>query len=407
MNSVKSAVITEEQPRLVAIGGGSGLATLLEGLRQAAPDADITGVVTVTDDGGSTGRLMEQYGTQPVGDLRRGLSALVDDHRVARRLEHRMGERDTVETVRAIGRGLLGILRKNGHLHDEEFASYITARAEEIAAEQSDELRGHTYGNLLLTAAAVDLGSLRDASGTVGTMVRARGRVLPVSSVPHRLVLRDGAKTYIGERVIDDLPVVDNPLTAELVFTTDPDATPEDPRITPVPADREVLDAVGSAHLIELGLGSRLTSVLPPLKAGGMAEAIAKAGKVIVTPNLTVNPDSAGMTVGDYVWSIQKEIGPIDAVIFNNDLATLKRLGVEPVIHNPGELDDMPNRSGRGTVDVYGIDLARTVKRKPNKNDALAAIRSEVLTRGEKIGETALKIVVSSPALNRELAVAN
>lgn len=385
-----------EPLRVVVAGGGSGAAALLKGIRETMPEADLTGLVAVTDDGGSTGRLMTQYNTQPVGDLRRGLSALIADDRISRRMEHRLSDRDTTETVRAVGRGLLGMLTKTGTSYDEALAEKITDQAVTIAGEQNS-LAGHTYGNLLLTAAIAQEGSLRQASAVIGDMVQANGRIIPVSDVHHRLVLRDGDTVHVGEHAIDGIKEFNDPDSMELSFTTNKTATAATidvaQDLVPVAASQQAVEAINDADLFVAGPGSWLTSVLPVLNAQGVREAIqAMDGQSVLVPNIEVQPETKGMQVAHFLMHTLAVIGRVDAVVYNSNVAMLEQHGLDPVIYTEGSIDfshDGPNPA----VSLIGKDLTGAKLRKPNPNDALGITRSQVITRGDVVAQAMAELV--------------
>lgn len=378
---------------IVVAGGGSGAANLTSGIRQALPHANLTEIVTVTDDGGSTGRLMRQYGTQPVGDLRRGLSALVDDPVVPWLMERRLGPEATSQTVRHLGEAMLGRLDMTGHNFNFDFAEAVVRKSEAIASDQ-DRLRGHTLGNLILTAAAVEFGSLREASWAVGDVIGARGQVLPVSDVRHKLVLFDAGNMHVGEHIIDELGEQDFifPLQAEIGFTTDLDATAGNPSLTHVMASGYTLDAVGRADVLVTGSGSRNTSVRPVLEAGGMREAVAGMdGQVVVVPNLVSEAETAGMMVSDFMLDVQRGLGRVDAVIYNTDYETLRKFGLRPVCEERSAW-----QIGREFgVEAYPRQLVGAGRRHRNPNDEVAGTRSEVLTRADVVGSVIGQIVSS------------
>ncbi len=395
-------VASEVEPlRIVVAGGGSGAAALLKGIRETMPEADLTGLVAVTDDGGSTGRLMEQYYTQPVGDLRRGLSALIEDPRISRRMEHRLGERDNVETVRAVGRGLLGMLAKIGHEYDQEFATSMLDRVVVIASEQA-RLAGHTYGNLLLTAAVAEEGSLRQASLAVGDMVDAKGRMIPVSDVRHRLVLNDGGTIHVGEHTIGSLQEFAEPDTMELSFTTNMTATAEtidmERDLVRVPASQQAIEAIDAADVFVAGPGSWLTSVLPVIDAEGIRQAVEHMdGQSVLVPNIEIQAETRGMEVADFLMRVLTSVGKVDAVVYNHDTDILEAHGLEPVVYTKGSID-LSETGPNPDLNLIGRGLADARSRKPNPNDVLQAERSVILTRGDIVAEALRELVDAQPS---------
>ncbi|MDP3712288.1 MAG: uridine diphosphate-N-acetylglucosamine-binding protein YvcK [Mycobacteriales bacterium] len=231
-------------PRVVALGGGHGLHAALSALRLVTPH--VTAVVTVADDGGSSGRLRDELGALPPGDLRMALCALAGDddwgQAWARLLQHRFG-----------GGG---------------------------------PLAGHAAGNLLLTALAETTGDPVEALELVGRLVGATGRVLPMSPVPLVVVaevvgLAGGSREVVGQHAV---AVTEGSVAAVHL-------RPEDP-----PACAEAVKAVEEADWVLLGPGSWFTSVLPHLLVPDLREALVRTtARRLVVLNLAAQ---AGETSG-------------------------------------------------------------------------------------------------------------
>jgi uncharacterized cofD-like protein len=235
-------------PRIVALGGGHGLAASLSALRQVTEH--LTAVVTVADDGGSSGRLRKEFGVLPPGDLRQALAALCGDDEWGRTwaevLQHR-------------------------------FAS-------------DGQLAGHAVGNLLIVAVWERLGKHVDGLDWVARLLGARGRVLPMSAVPLEITAQvqgldpldpDAVRTLRGQSEVAATP--GRVLSVAL--------EPADP-----PACPEAIDAVGAADAIVLGPGSWFTSVLVHLMVPELRRALHEtAARRILTLNLA---PQAGETRG-------------------------------------------------------------------------------------------------------------
>ncbi len=246
-------------PRIVALGGGTGLPAVLEGLANAAaargvrdPES-VTGIVTVTDDGGSSGRLREQFGVLPPGDARNCLLALTaDDSRFKELLQHRLDD----------GPGVVG----------------------------------HPVGNLLLTALTQRTGDFSEAIAELGAMIGSRGRVLPATleSVRLRAVLESG-ETVNGETRIVRHP---SPIR-RLSLEPRPKAHPH------------VLSALAGADGIVVGPGSLYTSVLPNLLVEGVASTIRSARAVrIYVANLMTEPGETDQySLDDHLRAIRTHVG--------------------------------------------------------------------------------------------------
>jgi uncharacterized cofD-like protein len=238
---------------VVAFGGGHGLAATLQALRLLVDDLvvdDLTAVVTVADNGGSSGRLRSEFGVLPPGDLRMALAALCGDHRWgdtwARVLQHRFA----------------------GH----------------------GEMRGHVIGNLLIVGLWEQLGDPVAALDWVGRLLGTSGRVLPMALTP--LDITADVRGLDG----DDPDLLTTVRGQVQVATTDGVISaialdPPDP--TPCP---ESLDAVHAADWVVLGPGSWFTSVIPHLMVPALRGAIVGSdARVVVTLNLD---EQAGETPG-------------------------------------------------------------------------------------------------------------
>lgn len=227
----------------VALGGGHGLFASLTALRQVV--RDLTAVVTVADNGGSSGRLRGEFGVLPPGDLRMALAALCGDDEWgqtwAKVLQHRFA-----------GQG---------------------------------DMRGHSLGNLLIVALWELLGEHVDGLDWVARLLDARGRVLPMALTPMDIIaeLRDGDTKAGGEltTVRGQVEVATAP--GELVSVR---LDPPDPAACP-----EALDAVRYADWVVLGPGSWYTSVIPHLLVPDLRKAIVETeGEVVVVLNLEGQP---------------------------------------------------------------------------------------------------------------------
>jgi uncharacterized cofD-like protein len=232
-------VTVPDGPRVVALGGGHGLAASLAALRQVA--GNLTAVVTVADDGGSSGRLRTELGALPPGDLRMALTALADQDEWTRLFQYRFGG--------------------------------------------SGPLAGHAVGNFILTALSDVLSGPVPALDLAGSVLHAAGRVLPMSEQPVDIVAE----------VVDELPdgtASSNADTREVrgqvaVATTTGRVVsvrlvPPQPRACP-----EAVAAIGSAEAVVLGPGSLFTSVLPHLLTPELRDAVCQApGRVVLVLNL-------------------------------------------------------------------------------------------------------------------------
>lgn len=256
----------ERRPRrVVALGGGTGMPAVLRGLRGIVRGEDttaLTAVVTMTDDGGSSGRLRRTRGLPPPGDVRNCLVALSPDEDLLSGLfQHRYKGRS--------------------------------------------ELSGHTVGNLILAALAEQTGSFLKAVEVSAKVLRTRGRILPATleDVVLEAVLDDGTR-LLGETRI----------TASGRRIREISLRPGNVSATP-----GVLSAILAADLVVLGPGSLFTSLVPNLVVEGIGEALrrTRAAVVFVTNLASEKGDSEGLDLVDHVEVIERHAGGqiVDAVL--------------------------------------------------------------------------------------------
>lgn len=262
-------------PRVVAIGGGHGLAASLRAARTYA--RELTAVVSVADDGGSTGRLRAGVDRPAPGDLRKCLVALADDRSLlARAMEHRF---------------------------------------------EGGDIEGHAFGNLLIVALTESGGDLVAALDEIGRLVGAVGRVLPTTSEP--VDLRGGLRS--GATV-----------EGQVAVAARPDVLTVDVAPAGAVACAEAVDAIERAEQIVLGPGSLFTSVLAATAVDGIREALsASAGTLVYVCNLKPQPpETAGFGVADHVAALRRH-GIVPDVVLH-DPATMGGVeGVEGAVAAP------------------------------------------------------------------------
>jgi uncharacterized cofD-like protein len=272
---------------LVAIGGGTGLSALLRGLKHHVGTPrlrQLTGVVTVTDDGGSSGRLRREFGVLPPGDIRNCIAALAPDEDLLTRLfQYRFPN----------GGGLLG----------------------------------HSFGNLFLTALTGITGDFHQAILTAESVLQVRGKIFPATLTDVRLRGRGvSGRIYEGESAVG--------LSGEELDSLELDAANP-------PAFPPAVAALEEADLILLGPGSLYTSILPNLLIPGIRQALAKAqAPVVLLLNLMTQPgETDGMMGADHLGALVKHAGGgiVDAVLVNSTpipeglIAHYAETGSEPV----------------------------------------------------------------------------
>lgn len=256
-------------PKVVSIGGGHGLAVLLRGLKQHT--SNITAIVTVADDGGSSGRLRRALGVLPPGDFRNCIAALADDEALMTQLfQYRFGD----------GEGL----------------------------------DGHSLGNLFITAMAEVTGSFERAILESGRVLAVQGRVLP-STLCDVTLMADLRDTPAGvSRVAGESSITEAGGAIARVYL-EPDNAEAYP---------EAVRALLQADLIVAGPGSLYTSVLPNLLVPDVARAVAasRALKVYVCNVATQHGETVGYSAGDHVAMLEAHVGAnlFPLVLVNDNL---------------------------------------------------------------------------------------
>ena len=265
-------------PRVVAIGGGTGLSSLLRGLKTYT--SNLSAIVTVADDGGSSGRLRDEYRILPPGDFRQCLIALADAEPLMKQLfDHRFKE---------------------------------------------GSLNGHAFGNLFIMAMADVTGNFEQALRESGKVLAVKGTIVPSTLQDVTLVASINGHTVEGE---SEIPKQNSPISH--VFLK-----PDGVQVNP-----EAAQAILSAELIICGPGSLYTSILPNLLVEGMVEAIkASPALKLYICNLAAQPgETEGYGVDDYLRVIREHVGAnlFDFVLVNSNTAHPPTGGQAPVIFRP------------------------------------------------------------------------
>jgi uncharacterized cofD-like protein len=267
--------------RVVAFGGGHGLHASLSGLRRVT--RDLTAIVTVADDGGSSGRLRREFGVLPPGDLRMALAALCGDDAWgttwSRVIQHRFaGQAEFAD----IGNPRAEEGRAEEGRAEEGRAE--EARGEEARGEEGS-LAGHAVGNVLIVALWELLGDTVQGLDWVARLLGAHGRVLPMAAVPLDLVAEvEGADRDRPDDVTTVRGQVACATTTGRVRSVS--LVPADP-----PACPEAVEAIGEADWVVLGPGSWFTSVLPHLLVPELAAALVRTrARRLVALNLAPQP---------------------------------------------------------------------------------------------------------------------
>lgn len=330
-----------ETIRLVAIGGGTGLATLLEGLKRhlgddaarPGPQIDLTAIVTVTDDGRSSGRLRREFDVLPPGDIRNCLVALAPpEHPLTALFSHRFP-----------GTGPLG---------------------------------GHSLGNLMLLALTDQRGDLYQATEAARRLLGIEARILPSTLLPVDLVARIGGQEVRGQVAIksQEAPIETLALTRE------------------APALPAAIAAIEHADLITLGPGSLFTSVVANLLVRELNAAIVRspARKVYICNAMTEFDETDGLSAADHLRVLRSYLGGrIDYALFNSApisaemrerYAAERATALAPPTTIPDDLADIrftalplasesrfvrhdPERLSRAILDLARQDLAQDLAR--------------------------------------------
>jgi len=327
--------------RIVAIGGGTGLSSVLQGLKRyarqsdpATPAVDITAIVTVTDDGGSSGRLRREFDVLPPGDIRNCMVALSEDSALLSRLfQHRFTS----------GRGL----------------------------------KGHSFGNLFLTGLTQIMGDFPEAIKASSEVLNIAGRIYPATTanVALEATLEDGTRV-VGETRISRSR---SPIKSVRLCPR---------RVRPLDA---TLSALADADLITLGPGSLFTSVIPNLLVDGIPQAIRSSPAVkAYFVNLMGQPgETLEFRASDHVRAVQKQAGGklLDYAVVNiraitsamkkryarqaarpveNDVEAIFKMGIKVVAGNLASHGDTVKHDPAATAALV-VRLAQEGRRRKNR----------------------------------------
>lgn len=258
----------ERGPRVVALGGGHGLAALLRGLKNHT--YNLTAVVTVADDGGSSGALRQSLGILPPGDIRNCLAALSNDEALLAQL----------------------------------FQYRFTA---------DSGLGGHSFGNLFISALAEITGSFEEAVAESGRVLSVHGQVLPATLHDVKLVADVQLPNMINQVRVEgesSIPVMPGRVRRVYMEPNNPSAFPP------------VIQAILAADMIVIGPGSLYTSLLPNLLVPDLLAAIraSKATKAYIVNIATQRGETSAYSCSDHVRIFDEHIGPdlFDVIVYNN-----------------------------------------------------------------------------------------
>ncbi|MGE5635689.1 MAG: gluconeogenesis factor YvcK family protein [Nocardioidaceae bacterium] len=283
--------------RVVAFGGGTGLPVLLRGLREAGER--VTAIVTVADDGGSSGRLRQELGVAPPGDVRSCLVALASRRRLAEVFDYRF--------------------------------------------EGGVDLRDHSVGNIIIAALSDISGGFAEGVEQAGRFLRIRGRVLPAATGSVTLVVRytDGTVSH-GESTVGQVG-----RAVSAVAVEPPDK----------PAPAAAIEAIEAADVLVLAAGSLFTSTIAALLGRGVREALASfPGPIAYIANLMTQPgETEGFTVADHLRALAEHVGPVVTDVLVN--STPLR---EPLLGRYRAEGAEPVRVDRAAIERLGVRVGET-----------------------------------------------
>lgn len=250
---------------VVVIGGGHGLSTILKGIKEIK-DINISAIVTVADDGGSTGRIRERYTIPAMGDIRTVMLALSDSEPL---------------------------------MHD--LMNY------RFAGEDENDVAGHSLGNLILTALTNMSGSFDKAIKTTSDLLKVRGKIIPstLQSVTLFAKMEDGTIVEGEKNIPSEKQYI------ESVFYQ-----------TEVKANPQAINEILNADLIIYGIGSLYTSILPNTIISGIDEALkkSKAKKVYFANCMTQANETYNYDLKDHIDALEKHNTPVDIAIVHNNI---------------------------------------------------------------------------------------
>jgi len=302
--------IKKSKKKIVVIGGGTGVFTVLTGLKPCFDD--LTAIVTMADDGGSTGILREEFGILPPGDIRRALIAL-------------------------------------STTNDKMLSQLFSYRF-----EQGLGLTGHSFGNLLITVLERITDDFEQAVNEAGKILSIKGKVIPVTLGKAKLVaeLENGQK-IIGETNID-IPKHDGHLKIKNVSLK-----------PAVKINPNAQKAIMEADAVIIGPGDLYTSIIPNLLVGGMKEALQRTkAKIIYLSNvMTKFGETNDFKASDFIRTVSSYLGKdvLDYAVVNDKKPSLKKIA-SYVKERSDFVGSDPDQKKTGKTSVVRADLLRSGK---------------------------------------------
>ena len=319
--------------KIVVIGGGTGSFTVLTGLKNF--EVDLSAIVSMADDGGSTGILRDELGVLPPGDVRQCLVALSNSSRLMR--------------------SMMNYRFENGGLG------------------------GHNFGNIFLSTLEKVTGSFEKAIEEAGKILSIKGKVLPVTTNPVRLhMMLDNDKLLLGER--------------EILLSKESLIGFKNIYLEPFPkANPHALDEIMNADLIVFGPGGLYTSLIPNLLVEGVSKALreTKAKKVFILNLMNKRVQTPGFRASNYLSEIKRFIGKdvFDFILLNNRKPASELIAVYSL-----ESEFVENDIGTDAR-VTATDLISNEKSEYSKGDAISSTRALIRHDPKKIAEEIIKIL--------------
>lgn len=322
-------------PKIVVIGGGTGSFTVLSALRQHTKK--LTAIVSMADDGGSTGVLRDEFGALPPGDVRQCLVALSPYNAMRKLFEYRYEE---------------------------------------------GPFEGHSFGNIFLSTLEKTTGDFAKAVEDASNILRIKGRVVPATLDDVRLVMRwnDQSLELHGERVIDADHFKLDPRHAELELMPKPTLNPS------------ATEAIAEADLVVISPGDLYTSLGPLLIIDGIDKALREAkAKIVYVCNLTTkHGQTDGFSVEDHVREIERFAGGevVDSVIYNTEQPP-KDIEKKYLAERAFTLE-RDGSDTRESVRYEGIDLLGMMANR-EKSDIIPVTRSLIRHDHQKLGQAIVR----------------
>lgn len=327
-----------KKPHIVVIGGGTGTFVTLLGLKKYP--VKLTAIVTMMDSGGSSGRLRDELGVLPPGDIRQCLVALAKSSRLLREMfNYRFSE---------------------------------------------GELKGHTFGNIFLSTLAKTTGSMKKAIEEVGKILRISGRVVPVTFTKSDLCVElESGKIIEGETHIDVVKKKEKRAKIKRAF------------LKPnVEANPDAISAILEADVILIGPGDLYTSIIPNLLVSGISQAIkkSKAKKIFVLNLMTKYGQTTKYPASQHIEDLEKYVGKhvLDTVILNTKKPRAQALAWYSDYDEQPVVDDLDNAK------EYAIIRGNVIKDSILKSEAQDVLKRSIIRHDpEKLAKEIIKIAIA------------